>query len=129
MRIAIPVWNGRVTPVFDVARSIRVFDTCDGAVSDVSDHRLKTNARAESLIKIGVDLLICSAISAPLESTLCMSGIEVIPETCGVAEDIIGAFVAGDTKLVRFRSPGKTRNEPPSRVAGAHHQLGSRTRR
>jgi predicted Fe-Mo cluster-binding NifX family protein len=129
MRIAIPVWNGRVSPVFDVARSIRVFDIRDGAVIDVSDRRLKIVGRAEALVKLGVDVLICSAISTPLESTLWVSGIEVIPETCGIAEDIIAAFVAGDTALARFRSPGNTRNQRPSPVNPAHHRLGTRTGR
>lgn len=129
MRIAIPVWNGRVSPVFDVARSIRVFDICDGAVIDVSDRRLKIVGRVEALVKLGVDVLICSAISTPLESTLWVSGIQVIPETCGIAEDIISAFVDGDVELKMFRSPGHPCAQRPTPVTTSHYRMGSRTRR
>jgi predicted Fe-Mo cluster-binding NifX family protein len=129
MRIAIPVWNGRVSPVFDVARSIRVFDICDGAVIDVSDRRLRIEGRAEALVKLGVDVLICSAISAPLESRLWASGIQVVPETCGTAEDIISAFVVGDLGLKKFRSPGHPCIRRRTPVTTSNYRMGSRTRR
>lgn len=115
MRIAIPVWNNRVSPVFDVARSIRVVDIADGAVAHVSNHDLKDDHRVATLAKLGVDLLICAAISIPLESTVWVSGAEVISDTCGNVEEIIEAFSSGDRTLKRFRSPGNTRcrRSPP----------------
>ncbi len=98
MRIAIPVWNDRVSPVFDVARSIRVADIADGAVAHLSNHELENDNRAAMLAKIGVDLLICGAISIPLESTLCVAGVEVIPDTCGGAEEIITWYDADPSR-------------------------------
>jgi predicted Fe-Mo cluster-binding NifX family protein len=109
MRIAIPVWKDRVSPVFDVARSVRVVDLSDGGEPRKSDMGLDDDHRAETLAKLGVDLLICSAISTSLESTLWMSGVEVIPDICGTVDEIITAYSKGETTLAGFRSPGNCR--------------------
>jgi predicted Fe-Mo cluster-binding NifX family protein len=114
MRIAIPVWSGRVSPVFDVARSVRVVDLNDGVKTQASDLGLDDDQRAETLAKLGVDLLICSAISTSLESTLWMAGVEVIPDICGTVDEIITAYSKGETALAKFRSPGNCR-DPGSR--------------
>jgi predicted Fe-Mo cluster-binding NifX family protein len=106
MRIAIPIWNDRVSPVFDVSRSIRVADIIDGTVIHQADHALGNASRASKLVEIGVDTLICAGISTPLEATLWVSGIEVISDTCGAAEEIINAFASGDIEMLSFRSPG-----------------------
>jgi predicted Fe-Mo cluster-binding NifX family protein len=122
MRIAIPIWNGRVSPVFDVSRLIRVFDIHDGAVISVTNRRLKGDSRAMGLLKLGVDLLICAAISTTLESTLWRSGIEVLPDICGSANEIVDAFVSGDKGLNGFRSPGNARNQRPRSKTPSLHR-------
>lgn len=108
MIIAIPVWNSRVSPVFDVAKTVRVADLDDQSGELVADgtHVLSSARPAAALAEIGVDVLVCSAISAPLEAALCGLGIEVISDICGSPDEIISALAAGDTELARFRSPG-----------------------
>ena len=110
VRIAIPIWNDRVSPVFDVSKSIRVVDIADGAVLGDAIHTLENEARASQLVKLGVDTLICAAISTTLEATLWVSGVEVLPDTCGTVDEIVEAFASGDTQLTRFRSPGNSRS-------------------
>jgi predicted Fe-Mo cluster-binding NifX family protein len=122
MRIAVPVWNDRVSPVFDVARSVRVVDVNDGVATCVTHHKLENALRASKLVKLGVDLLICAAISTPLEATLRVSGIEVIPDTCGTVDKIVEAFVSGDTELAGFRSPGNTRSSRSFSENSSHHR-------
>jgi predicted Fe-Mo cluster-binding NifX family protein len=108
MIIAIPVWNNRVSPVFDVARNVRVADIDDQSGDVVADgtHVLSSLRPTAALSEIGVDVLICSAISGPLEAALNGFGIEVMSDICGSPDEIIAALAAGDTELVRFRSPG-----------------------
>jgi predicted Fe-Mo cluster-binding NifX family protein len=109
MKIAIPVWKDRVSPVFDVARSIRIIDIHNGCVAGRSNRQLKKHERARVLADLGVDLLICAAISTSLESTIWLSGVEVISDTCGTPEEIIEAYLAGPGALARLRSPGIAR--------------------
>lgn len=125
MRIAIPTWNERVSPVFDVARALRIVDVTEGAVRRERNHPLEGAVCASTLFKLGVDLVICAAISTPLETTLKVSGIEVISDTCGTVAEIVAAFAAGDEELTRFRSPGNTRHHLFSREMSSHRISGA----
>ena len=122
MKVAIPVWNGRVSPVFDVAKTIQVTDV-DGAHRGPSSFEIRainTARPGSTLADLGVDLLVCSAISSPLEATLWVAGIEVISDICGSLDEIIAALAAGDNELERYRSPGnrpKPRRSAVNRVA------------
>ncbi len=129
MKIAIPVWNGRVSPVFDVAKSIRVFDIADGAAVNMSVRELGNGNHAAEMVELGVDVLICAAISIPLEATLWVSGVEVIPDNCGAVREIIEAFSSGDRALRRFRSPGNSERRRSSRETPSHHRRGTRSPR
>jgi predicted Fe-Mo cluster-binding NifX family protein len=108
MIIAIPVWNSRVSPVFDVAKTVRIAHLDDRGGELIADGtHVLSSARPEAVLsEVGVDVLVCSAISAPLEAAICGLGIEVISDICGSPDEIISAIAAGDTELARFRSPG-----------------------
>jgi predicted Fe-Mo cluster-binding NifX family protein len=111
MKIAIPVWNGRVSPVFDVAKAIRVVDVDvgSGRVSDGSIHSVDVGKPVSTLVALGVDILVCSAVSPPIEAAVLVSGVDVISDICGSPDEILEAIAAGDTELSRFRSPGSLR--------------------
>jgi len=111
MKIAIPVWNGRVSPVFDVARTIRVVDVDvdRGAVVADSTHALEPGRPVSALAALGVDVLVCSAVSPTIEAAVWVSGVEVISDICGPPDEIVEALAAGDADLCRFRSPGSRR--------------------
>lgn len=111
MKIAIPVWNGRVSPVFDVARTIRIFDVDvgRGIVVANSTHALELGRPASTLAALGADVLVCSAISPAVEAFVWVSGVEVISDICGSPDEIVEALTAGDAELSRFLAPGSHR--------------------
>ena len=82
----------------DISRSCTISDTV---------RTLKIGKSAAALSQLGVNLLICSAISTPLESVLRSSGVDVVPDVCGSVDEILKAVMAGDTSLGKFRTPGK----------------------
>ena len=109
MKVAISDWQGRISPVFDVAGNLLVADVQDGAVCDRQTLKLKAKglqARADFLAQWGVEVLICGAISWPLELALSNAGVEVVPQTCGEVEDVLAAFVAGRLSQSAFLMPG-----------------------
>ena len=106
MRIAIPVWHDRVSPVFDVAKRIRVTEVIDGTFHSESEHEPENGDYAAALTNLGVDVLVCAAISPDLEATLWNGGVEVISDKCGPAAMIAEAYANGDKVLRRFHSPG-----------------------
>ena len=63
-------------------------------------------ARARRVAELGADVLICGAISRPLEAMLLSTGVEVIPQTCGPVEDVLRAFVSGQLSEQAFVIPG-----------------------
>jgi len=109
MRIAIPIVDGRISPVFDVAERLLLVDFEDGSEvrrseEVLEDHAIKT--RAKRVAQLRVNVLVCGAISWPLQAMLLSAGVEVIPQTCGQVEDVLRAFVAGRLTGDAFVMPG-----------------------
>jgi predicted Fe-Mo cluster-binding NifX family protein len=109
MKIGIPIMGGRVSPVFDVAQRLLLV-TCDrGQVVERTACRLEDQeltARARRVAQCGLDVLICGAISRPLEALVIASGVELLPQTCGPVEDVLEAFLAGRLTERDFLIPG-----------------------
>jgi wyosine [tRNA(Phe)-imidazoG37] synthetase (radical SAM superfamily)/predicted Fe-Mo cluster-binding NifX family protein len=106
MRVALPTWRERVSPVFDVARVVRIFDIADDRLVDRRELEMDSAGRVETLSRNGVEVLICAAISRPVEATAWLAGIEVISNICGPTDEVIEAFRNGGRDLTAFHSPG-----------------------
>ena len=121
MRVAIPTWSGRVSPVFDVAKLLLLVDLdgeAEAGRQETAIEETDLGARARRVAKLGVDVLICGAISAPLEAMLVSSGVQVIPHTCGPAEEVLQAFARGRMPDEAFLMPGCCRRR--RRFRGGH---------
>lgn len=109
MKVAIPTWENRVSPVFDVAKHLLVVDVEDNteiARSEAVTPGTALSGRANRLAELGVNVLICGAISQPLERMLVSATIKVIPHTCGAVEDVLQAFLSGQLTEQAFLMPG-----------------------
>jgi predicted Fe-Mo cluster-binding NifX family protein len=107
MRVALPVWKARISPVFDVATQVRVIEVEDGAATSQRDLRLAYPGRVARLEELGIDVLICAAISRPLEAAIWVAGIEVVSEICGPVEAVIEAFLDGSLEKGGYFTPGR----------------------
>lgn len=109
MNVAIPTLADRVSPVFDVAQTMVLVDL-DGdrerSRQTVPLHSRDLGRRVAELTQHGVNVLICGAISRPLEALLRAAAIEVVPQTCGAVEEVLRAFVAGRLHEPEFLMPG-----------------------
>ncbi len=109
MTIAIPQWQGRVSPVFNVAISLLLIEVDDGREIHRRERRLfRTDplARVAEFLRLGAEVLICGAISAPLEARLTACGVQVIGFTCGVVDEVLAAYLNGDLASSVFVMPG-----------------------
>jgi len=109
MKVAIPTWEDRISPVFDVARDILVFDIEDGTEVGRREAVIEETAlaaRAKRMVGMGFDVLICGAISQPLERMLVSGGVSVVPHCCGPVEDVLRAFMSGQLTKKMFLMPG-----------------------
>ena len=109
MRTAIPVWGTEVSPVFDFARRILVVESDLGHETTRFSYELpkkSMSSRAERLLALGADVLICGAISNPLSKMVVSSGINLIPWKCGPVEEILQAYFSGSLQDPKFSMPG-----------------------
>ncbi len=109
MRIAISNWQGRISPVFDVAGNLLLVDVEGGREIGRSEHRVDQAgplARARQVAGLGTDVLICGAVSWPLEMALVSAGVRVVSQTCGPLEDVLEAFCGGRLTGKTFLMPG-----------------------
>jgi len=108
-RIGIPVWQGRVSPVFDTAGRLLVVEA-DGdremvrSESSLPDTRLPR--RVGRLAELGVEVLICGGISRPLLGMVTGSGIRVVPWVAGDVQEVLEAYLGGRLLDPRFLMPG-----------------------
>lgn len=109
MKVAMPVWMGRISPVFDVARQLLVVKVEDG--TEVSRCKVPLGAealqrRAQDVAGLGVEVVICGGISRTLENLLGAYRVTVIPWVTGAADEVLTAYLAGEIPHPRFMMPG-----------------------
>ncbi len=109
MKIAIPIYNGNVSNVFDFAHRLSVVDIENGREVNRSEVELKAESlpqRAGNLKNLGVDVLICGAISQALANMVTASGIQVLPYVTGRVNDVLEAYLTGQLAKPQFSMPG-----------------------
>lgn len=109
MNIAMSIWNHRIAPVFDVARDIRLVEVLGGRMIGQKQHALSGELpvqRALQLVELGVETLICGAISRPVRAMIAGYGIQVIPFVAGNPEAVIQAWIKGGLAEEVFMMPG-----------------------
>lgn len=108
MKLAVAIWNGRVSPVFDAARRVEVLDVREGEVSSRREMNLDSEPlrKAQQLVEAGVGTLVCGAISRPMSALLTTQGILLIPFVAGPFEKVVEAYLAGRLHDEQFAMPG-----------------------
>lgn len=109
MKIAIPQWQGRVSPVFDASKRLLLIDiengmqVCRVEVQMIHDDAL---SRARYMALLGVDILICGVISSGFANAVAASGIKMIPCKCGSVDKVLKAYIDNQLSSARFLMPG-----------------------
>ncbi len=109
MKTAIPIWEGRVSPVLDTARQLLVVDVTDGqeASRTALDIPPMHFAQMAKFVRdLGVDTVICGAISRQLETKFATLGIRIIPWLRGEVDEVLSAHVNGNLQDGYFFLPG-----------------------
>lgn len=133
MRIGVPIWNGRVSPVLDAAEEMVVVET--GGESPPSRRTVplsprSLSAQATRLAELSLDTLVCGAVSRVLADMLESSGLAVVPWVAGDLEEVLGALETGELTSQRYAMPGCCRRRGRARHGRRmQSQTGRRTRR
>ena len=109
MKVAVPVWNNRVSPVFDTSRHLLVVELVNGEEAGREEHTLANlfpPFRVRRLKELGVELLICGAISNPVALLIDSAGISLLPWVSGSVSEVLDAFKRERLSDSRYRMPG-----------------------
>jgi len=126
MKVAIPTWCGRISPVLDTAGQLLVVTAQAG--QEVQRHEAALSGkdlpdRAKQIADLAPDVLICGAVSRVLEGLLRQRGIPVISHVCGDVEEVIRCHLAGEALYDQFGMPGcRRRHRRRARCHGGRGQ-------
>ena len=115
MKIAIPVFENRISPRFDFAPGFGLYDVEGERITgsrEISCDGWSDSERVSKLKGFGVDTLICGGMPGYLQSILTNSGIKVIPWVAGDVNDVLSHFLRGqlNSGMVICSGRGKRRS-------------------
>jgi len=109
MKIAIPNWEEVISPVLDTASMLLIVEV-EETGNEISRFQIYLDdydlvRRCLRIQRLGIDTLICGAISRPFVNLLEAAGINIIHEISGRTEEILEAYLQGDLFQSRFLMP------------------------
>ena len=99
MKIAIPLFNTRVSPRFDFAPKILVATVDGRQVADRETYsliNLNPIRRSSLLSDLGVNIIICGGISSFSQRLIKANAITIIPMVQGEVEKVLDLFIKGN---------------------------------
>ena len=109
MKAAFAVWDKHIAPVFDVTRQIHLVDAEAGKILGETQESLPEEMPTQKtlrLAELGVQTLVCGAISRHMQDMVEAGGIRVIPFVTGELHDVILAWLSDSLENALFAMPG-----------------------
>jgi len=110
-RIAIPVFQERISPVLDACACLLVVDIDNGKViqrTDVSLKKMSRRERTDAISRWKIETIICAGVSELMCSYIAGRGVRLISGIAGELEKIIDAYIHNRLDQKCFLMPGKT---------------------
>lgn len=109
MKVALTVWENRLSPLFDSASELLVADIQGRGI--IKKHLEPFDyesafSRAARLDDLGVNVLICGGISNFYANLVEAHRIEIVPFATGTVEEVLDAFMKGNIYKKDYRMPG-----------------------
>ena len=109
MKIAIPIWEDRISPVLDAASRLLIVEVVDQEEASRFETYLENQElthRCARIRGLGIHTLICGAVSNSFLKMLEASGIDIIPGISGHPEAVLHAYLQGNLYHSKFLMPG-----------------------
>lgn len=114
MQVALTAWENRISPVFDAAKTLLIAEIRDGKIVSMRHEPMDPvwiSHLADRLCGLGVDVLICGAISRVPSTIIEASGIQLIPFIGGAIDDVLAAYARNGRIAAEFFMPGCGRGQ------------------
>ena len=109
MKIAIPVWENKVSPVLDTASRLLVVELKEGSKTSRFEIHLDERDLIKRCLRIqglGIDTLLCGAVTRYFSDMLRTSGINIVPGFSGRPDEVLDACFEGNLGQGEFLMPG-----------------------
>lgn len=123
--IAITSWQNRISPVFDTAQKLLIFELNDKSEISRREEIVGFNVpfqKINALVRSGAKTLICGAITEQIKSQIEEAGIKVLSFICGDISSVMQAYLAGRDIKSEFAMPG-CKNQRRRRRRGRYMYL------
>ena len=110
--IAVPVFQDRVSPLMDVSNRYMIYETEDGKIKQRIDISLNADGesqRVEKLKEIGVNTIICGAVSGYVAHIVGEKGMRLLSMIYGPIDEIIEHYLKNTLGIVLFGGRGMQR--------------------
>ena len=109
MKLAVTVWDERISPVFDAAHTLLIVDVKNGRLKNISYEPFNPQSEArltEDLTHLGIEVLICGPISQVHSTLIEACAIHLIPFIGGNVNEVLESYVKGNPLAPAFLMPG-----------------------
>ena len=109
MKVAITIWEKRISPVFDASHMLLVTEIENEKVINskyITFNPEMPSHLTETLTDMDVDVLICGAVSEMPANMIEAGGIKLIPFIAGYADKVLEFYVKGNPIIPEFLMPG-----------------------
>jgi predicted Fe-Mo cluster-binding NifX family protein len=109
LKVAFTCLDKRIAPVFDTALQVHVLEIESGRIISEKKEILPPDLPLQKTLRLkelGIQAIVCGAISMPLQAIVTAYGIQVIPFVAGDLEEVIQAWLKGGLKGNAFAMPG-----------------------
>jgi predicted Fe-Mo cluster-binding NifX family protein len=110
LKAAFATWNNRIAPVFDTVEQLYILEIKSGRIDSEHLEWFKTDTLIQKvlrLVELGIDTVVCGAISKPVYGMLVAQGIKVVDFVAGDLYQVINAWLNGSIIDSSFAMPGK----------------------
>jgi len=109
MKVAIAVWEDRVSSVLDFSQRLVVVALEAGRETGRTEIDLREHSAFVKLARLrdlGIDVVICGAVSQPLACAFQGCGIQLLPYVTGTVDEVLKAYRAGQLSRPQYALPG-----------------------
>jgi len=109
LKVAFACLDERIAPVFDTALQVHVVETESGHIVSEKKQMLPPDLPLQKMLRLnelGIQVIVCGAISRPLNALIVANGIRVIPFVAGDLHAVIQAWQKGRLRGNAFAMPG-----------------------
>lgn len=109
LKVAFTIWGNRISPVFDSARKLFIVEIKDNRIIDTQYQPFDSGVDsdlAQRINGLGINVLICGAISKRFSDLIEISDIKLISFITGHVDTVLESYMKNNEIIAEFFMPG-----------------------